>query len=77
MTATHDILREDYNELVAVLRPFVREFRRRVENPRDSLSRRNWNEAMPGKFPIAIDLTMDDCRRARAILAKLKALPDV
>jgi hypothetical protein len=56
----------DLAEAREALAPFVEEFRARGES-------RDWNEKMPGTFPIQLYVTMEDGRRARAVLAKLAA----
>ncbi len=51
------------------LTPFVSEFKRRIsESCVNSDARRVWNERMPDSFPITLNVTMGDCRRAVAVL---------
>jgi hypothetical protein len=49
------------------LRPFVDAYAEHFKNIREV--RRDWYERMPGHFPVELNVTVADCRVARACLA--------
>ena len=63
-----DELRAEMDALADALLPFARAFHARVQNPKHAQVRRDWNERMPGEWPIELKVTMADGRRARAAL---------
>lgn len=61
----------DENErLRSALKPYADAFHAKVQNPKHSQVRRDWNERMPGEWPVELKVTMEQGRNARAALAE-------
>lgn len=63
MTPTDEI------QLLDALRPFATAFSREMAKAR-SKSRKEWNGRMPDKFPIKLEVTMGDCRKALRLISE-------